>query len=216
VGLVTELPGRTEASRIAQVRARAAGILQQRLFREGSDVKAGQVLFRSTRPPTGQLATAQAAARARRSQPGAGHGAGRSLQAAGGGQRDQPAGLRQRRRRAEAGQAELAASRAALQTAQINLGYATVTAPISGRIGRSLVTEGALVGQGEATPAGGGAADRPDVRQLHAAGGGRAAPARGDRQRAAAPRGPASGPRAASCWTTAAPTRCRAGCCSAT
>jgi membrane fusion protein (multidrug efflux system) len=46
VGLVTELPGRLEASRVAQVRARAAGILQERLFREGSDVKAGQPLFR--------------------------------------------------------------------------------------------------------------------------------------------------------------------------
>ena len=49
-------------------------------------------------------------------------------------------------------EAELASSQAALQTAQINLGYATVTAPISGRIGRTLVTEGALVGQGETTP----------------------------------------------------------------
>ena len=46
VGLITELPGRVEASRVAQVRARAAGILQQRLFKEGSDVKAGQSLFR--------------------------------------------------------------------------------------------------------------------------------------------------------------------------
>ena len=46
----------------------------------------------------------------------------------------------------------MAAARAAVQTAQINLGYASVTAPISGRIGRALVTEGALVGQGEATP----------------------------------------------------------------
>ena len=46
VGLVTELPGRLEASRVAQVRARAAGILLKREFREGSDVKAGQLLFR--------------------------------------------------------------------------------------------------------------------------------------------------------------------------
>jgi len=49
-------------------------------------------------------------------------------------------------------EADVAASRAAARSAEINLGYATVTAPISGRIGRSLVTEGALVGQGEATP----------------------------------------------------------------
>ena len=51
VGLVTELPGRLEASRVAQVRARATGILQQRLFREGSDVRAGQPLFRIDSAP---------------------------------------------------------------------------------------------------------------------------------------------------------------------
>jgi membrane fusion protein (multidrug efflux system) len=62
VGLVTELPGRTEASRVAQVRARAAGILQQRLFREGSDVKAGQLLFQiDAAPYRALLAAAQAA-----------------------------------------------------------------------------------------------------------------------------------------------------------
>ena len=61
VGLVTELPGRLEASRIAQVRARAAGILQERLFREGSDVKAGQRLFRIDAAP---YAAAAASARA--------------------------------------------------------------------------------------------------------------------------------------------------------
>ncbi|MFX4493810.1 efflux transporter periplasmic adaptor subunit, partial [Acinetobacter baumannii] len=49
-------------------------------------------------------------------------------------------------------QADVASTKAAVRTAGINLGYATVTAPISGRIGRALVTEGALVGQGEATP----------------------------------------------------------------
>ena len=51
VGLITELPGRLEASRVAQVRARAAGILQKRLFREGSDVKAGQPLFQIDAAP---------------------------------------------------------------------------------------------------------------------------------------------------------------------
>src|SRR5690606_2490455 len=54
-----------------------------------------------------------------------------------------------RRRQAEA---KVAQARAALERAQLNLGYATVEAPISGRIGRALVTEGALVGQGEVTP----------------------------------------------------------------
>ena len=61
VGLQTELPGRLEASRVAQVRARAAGILQQRLFREGSDVKAGQALFRiDAAPYQASLSSAQA------------------------------------------------------------------------------------------------------------------------------------------------------------
>mgnify|MGYP002365380029 CR=1 FL=1 len=52
VGLVTELPGRVEASRVAQVRARAAGILQQRMFKEGSDVKADKPCSVSMKPPT--------------------------------------------------------------------------------------------------------------------------------------------------------------------
>ena len=61
VGLVTELPGRLEASRVAQVRARAAGILQKRLFQEGSEVKAGQVLFRiDAAPYAAALQTAEA------------------------------------------------------------------------------------------------------------------------------------------------------------
>ena len=61
VGLVTELPGRLEASRVAQVRARAAGILQKRLFREGSDVKAGQALFTiDAAPYAAALQSAQA------------------------------------------------------------------------------------------------------------------------------------------------------------
>ena len=61
VGLQTELPGRLEASRVAQVRARAAGILQQRLFKEGSDVKAGQALFRiDAAPYQATLQSAQA------------------------------------------------------------------------------------------------------------------------------------------------------------
>src|SRR6476469_7068358 len=67
VGLVTELPGRLEASRVAQVRARTPGIVQQRLFREGSDVKAGQPLFRID-PSTLQAGEASAKAALARSQ----------------------------------------------------------------------------------------------------------------------------------------------------
>ena len=61
IGLVTELPGRLEASRVAQVRARAAGIVQDRVFREGSDVRAGQALYRiDSGPYAAAAASAQA------------------------------------------------------------------------------------------------------------------------------------------------------------
>lgn len=152
VGLVTELPGRLEASRVAQVRARVAGILQKRLFREGSDVKAGQLLFEIDNAPyRASLASAEASlARAQANL----------VQAAAQAERFKPlleanAVSKQEYVNAVAaqqqGDADVAAAKAAVQTAQINLGYASVTSPIAGRIGRTLVTEGALVGQGEAT-----------------------------------------------------------------
>jgi len=152
VGLVTELPGRLEASRVAQVRARAAGILQRRLFREGSDVRAGQALFQiDPAPYRAALQSAQASlARAQANL----------SQAAAQVERDKPlveanAISKQDYVNAVAAekqaQADVSAGQAAVQTAQINLGYASVTSPIAGRIGRALVTEGALVGQGEAT-----------------------------------------------------------------
>ena len=152
VGLVTELPGRLEASRVSEVRARAAGILQQRLFREGSDVKAGQLLFRiDSAPYAAQAASAQASlARAEAN----------AVQAKALADRYKPlveanAVSKQEYANAvaswKAAEADVGVGRAAVKTAQINLGYASVTAPISGRIGRALVTEGALVGQGDAT-----------------------------------------------------------------
>ena len=152
VGLVTELPGRLEASRLAQVRARAAGILQKRLFREGSDVKAGQPLFAIDAAPyaaalqsaeatlaRAQANLTQAAALAERYKP---------LLAANAVSQQEYANAVAAHKQAEA---DVAAGKAAVQTGRINLNYASVTAPISGRIGRALVTEGALVGQGEAT-----------------------------------------------------------------
>lgn len=153
VGLLTELPGRLEASRVAQVRARAAGIVQKRMFREGSDVKAGQALFTiDPAPYAAALQTAEATlARAQAN----------AVQATALAQRYKPllaanAVSEQEYANAVAGQkqaeADVAAGKAAVQTGRINLGYAHVAAPISGRIGRALVTEGALVGQGEATP----------------------------------------------------------------
>jgi len=152
IGLVTELPGRLEASRVAQVRARVAGILQKRLFREGSDVKAGQLLFEiDSAPYRASAASANAAlARAMANQ----------THAAAQAERYRPlveakAISEQEYVNAVAAhklaEADVAAARAAVQTAKINLGYASVTSPIAGRIGRTLVTEGALVGQGEAT-----------------------------------------------------------------
>jgi membrane fusion protein (multidrug efflux system) len=153
VGLVTELPGRLEASRVAQVRARAAGIVEERLFREGSDVKAGQPLFRID-PAVYAAALSSAQASLARSEANLGQAAAlaeryKPLVEANAVSKQEYASAVAAQKQAEA---DVAAGRAAVQTAKINLGYASVTAPISGRIGRALVTEGALVGQGEATP----------------------------------------------------------------
>lgn len=152
VGLVTELPGRLEASRVSQVRARAAGILQERLFKEGSDVKAGQPLFRIDPAPYTAAAQSAAAGLARAEA--------NAAQAKALAERYKPlveanAVSKQEYANAvaaaKAAEADVAVGRASVATAKINLGYANVTAPISGRIGRALVTEGALVGQGDAT-----------------------------------------------------------------
>ena len=152
VSLNADLPGRTEASRVAQVRARATGIVQKRLFIEGSDVRAGQTLFLLDPAPyaaayessranqaKAEAALAQAKATLERNRPLAEARAisqqdWTSTQAA-----------------YKLAQADTAAARAAVTSASISLGYATVKAPISGRIGRSLVTEGALVSATEAT-----------------------------------------------------------------
>ncbi|MFN7156551.1 MAG: efflux RND transporter periplasmic adaptor subunit [Acidovorax sp.] len=152
VGLITELPGRVEASRVAQVRARAAGILQQRLFKEGSDVKAGQALFRIDPAPYSAVAESARASLAKAQA--------NLAQASSQVERYRPlvsanAISKQDFVNAEAAEkqalADVASAKASVRTADINLGYASVTSPISGRIGRALVTEGALVGQGEAT-----------------------------------------------------------------
>jgi membrane fusion protein, multidrug efflux system len=153
VAWVSELPGRTEASRVAQVRARAAGILLERQFEEGRDVKAGQPLFRiDAAPYEAALASTQAQlakAEANLAQATALVDRYRPLVA-------ERAVSPQDFLNAETAQkqagADVALARAAVQTASLNRSYANVTAPISGRIGRALVTEGALVGQGEATP----------------------------------------------------------------
>ena len=151
--LITELPGRLEAYRVAQVRARAAGILQRRLFTEGSDVKAGQALFEiDAAPYRAALASAQAQlARAEANLMQAQSLADRYAPLAKSQAISQQEALGAQAA-AQQAKADVAAGKAAVQTAQINLGYASVTSPIAGRVGRALVTEGALVGQGEATP----------------------------------------------------------------
>ena len=152
VALQTELPGRVEAQRVAQVRARVTGVVLQRQFREGSEVRAGAPLFQIDPAPyqaaldsalaqqqRAEAALAQATATAERYKPLA----------------EAQAISRQDYVNAQAAQktaqADVAAAKAAVQSARINLGYTQVTAPIAGRIGRALVTEGALVSAGEAT-----------------------------------------------------------------
>ena len=153
LAMVNELPGRLEADRVAQVRARVAGIIQKRTFTEGSEVKAGQLLFRIDPAPY-QAALNSAKATLARAEANL-------TQATLKLQRYEPlvkinAISKQEYDDANAAQkqaaADVASAKAAVTTANLNLGYASVTAPISGRIGRALVTEGALVGQNEVTP----------------------------------------------------------------
>ena len=148
----SELSGRIAAPRIAEVRARVAGVVLQRAFREGSDVKRGDVLFRIDPAPfQADLDSAQAALSKAQAN---------AFQAKLQNERYQAlieinaiSHQEYDNARANALQtaADVAANQAAVKRAKLNLGYATVTAPISGRIGRALVTEGALVGQGETT-----------------------------------------------------------------
>lgn len=153
IALVDELPGRLEATRIAEVRARVAGIVTKRVFREGSQVKAGEVLFRIDPAPfqatvnSAQAAVAkaeanlaQASLKVKRYKP--------LVETNAISKQEYDDALTAQKQAA----ADLASAKATLETARLNLGYATVNAPISGRIGRALVTEGALVGQGTATP----------------------------------------------------------------
>ena len=153
IALVTQLPGRVEASRVAQVRARVAGIVNERVFNEGSRVKAGQLLYKiDAAPYQAEVQSAKASlARAEANLAQAKTLADRyrplvAVNAVSQQEFDNADAA------FKAAQADVAASRAAVKTAEINLGYANVTAPIAGRIGQALVTEGALVGQGEATP----------------------------------------------------------------
>lgn len=146
VSLSTELPGRTSAYRIAEVRPQVEGVIKRRLFVEGGTVKAGDPLYEIDPAPfhvallraQAELASSEAQLSsvkllAERYEP---------LQAQGSiSRQDLDNALASSRSAAAA----VDAAKAAVEAARINLGYTQVRAPISGRIGRSMVTEGALV-----------------------------------------------------------------------
>jgi len=153
VSLITELPGRTSALLVAEVRPQVNGIIQKRQFTEGSDIKAGEVLYQIDPAP---YEAAYAGAKAALARAEANIMSIRSRV-----QRyeelviikavsqqdldDAVAALKQ-------AEAEIEANKAAVETARINLAYTRLTAPITGRIGKSNVTVGALVTANQPTP----------------------------------------------------------------
>lgn len=153
VPLVTELSGRVAAFQLSEVRPQVAGLIRRRFFTEGAIVKQGQTLFQidprlyeaSTAEARANLNSAAAAAqaareRANRLRPLA------EMEAVS--RQDYTDALAQSRQAVAA----IAQSRARLNTAQVNLGFTRVPAPITGRIGRALFTEGALVTMNQADP----------------------------------------------------------------
>jgi len=151
--VVRNYPGRLAATLTAQVRARVTGVVLQRVYKEGTDVKAGDVLFKidpapleaSLRQAQGQLAQAEATARNAAVKASRSKALGAKGLLAKQDVDDTVAAA------AEA-DAAVKAAKANVQNAKINLGYATVTAPISGRAGRANVTQGALVSPTDANP----------------------------------------------------------------
>jgi membrane fusion protein (multidrug efflux system) len=146
VSLTTELSGRTAPQLIAEVRPQVGGIIQKRMFTEGSDVKAGQILYQID-PAAYQAAFASSKASEAKAEANLitlHLKAGRyqdlvKINAVSQQDNDDiQASLKQ-------AEADVAFSKAAVETARINLAYTKITAPISGRIGRSTVTDGALV-----------------------------------------------------------------------
>ncbi len=153
LGVTNELPGRLESTRVAEIRARVPGVVLKRTFREGSEIKAGATLFlidpaqfkatynsANAAVVRSEATLLQAELKEKRYKPLVATNAISKQE-----YDDVTATLKQ-------AEADLAASKAARETARLSLDYATVTSPISGRIGRALVTEGALVGLNEATP----------------------------------------------------------------
>ncbi|MDL2291325.1 efflux RND transporter periplasmic adaptor subunit, partial [Desulfovibrio sp. OttesenSCG-928-F20] len=151
VTLTTELPGRVSAYMVSEVRPQVSGIITERLFTEGSDVTAGQVLYQID-PAIYEAALGNAKAALARAE--ANEHAARLLAERYNRLVKTNAISKQERDDAEAayGQtlADIEAAHQAVETANINLGYTKITAPVSGRISRSLVTPGALVTQHQA------------------------------------------------------------------
>jgi membrane fusion protein, multidrug efflux system len=152
VALTTELPGRTSAYLVAEVRPQVGGIIQKRLFTEGTDVRAGEILYQID-SSTYQAAYASAKAALAKAE---------AVLA--------PARLKANRFKdlvainavskqdyddaaaaVQTAEAEVEAAKANMETARINLAYTRVTAPIAGRIGRSTVTTGSLVTASQST-----------------------------------------------------------------
>ncbi|MBF0272223.1 MAG: efflux RND transporter periplasmic adaptor subunit [Magnetococcales bacterium] len=152
LSLRQEVPGRLQAVRTAEIRARVEGIVEQRLFSEGSEVSAGAPLYRlDARALEARVKSARAALdRAGAERLLAKQTADRLK-----GLVESDAVSRQEYDQAEAqlkkSGAETLAAEAELTRARIDLEYASIAAPIAGRVGRTRVTEGALVGKGEAT-----------------------------------------------------------------
>ena len=149
---VLELPGRVQAVRTAEVRARVNGIVERRLYEEGTDVRTGTALFQiDPRPLRAALDAAQASLRRAQAER---TNASRDVE------RFRPLVSRNAisqqefdaaTARAAQAEADVGAAQAQVEQARLNLGYATVTAPIAGRAGRAVVTEGALVSAAEGT-----------------------------------------------------------------
>jgi len=152
VALETELPARVEAIRTAQVRARVNGVVLKRLFTEGSMVKQGQSLFQiDPEPYQAQLNAAQASlgrAQANLTSTAATVERYKPLVEAQAVSKQEFTNAVAAQKQAEA---DVNSAKAQVRIARINYDYANVYAPISGRIGRALVTEGALVSSAEAT-----------------------------------------------------------------
>lgn len=149
--VTTELPGRTSAFRIAEVRPQVDGIILKRNFTEGSDVQAGASLYQID-PATYQAAYDSAKGNVARAKAAAeiAHLTVKRYQPLVGTQYVSKQEYDQAVATAKQADADLLSAQAAVETARINLAYTRVTSPVTGRIGKSSVTEGALVTNGQA------------------------------------------------------------------